>query len=158
MGIRDWSNKHPKATASIGGGLIIVFVSVIAAEVLANRHGYPSGLPNAYYTINDGKTYFVANTSNFPPFEHGGQEAVRAYVFQCGSGKKFVGFLEKYSPQAKKELDAGAPLSPTIMRFGREVKRPGDSRWQSTANMAAETRIENITCPKGTGTLVNIEP
>lgn len=157
MGLREWANGHPKTVSIVVGACALACVGGIVAEVMGNRHRYPTEPPDSYFSVNDGKTYFVASSANYPPFDHDGQQAVHAYVFQC-DGKKFVGFLERFTPDAKKKLAAGAPLSAEMMRFGREIKRPGDAKWTRTGDMATETKIENVTCPDGNGTPEEIEP
>ena len=157
MGIREWTYKHPKASGWIIGSFVVVCTGVIVAEAMGNRKKYPSNSPDAYFTTDDGKSYFVASTDNFPPFDHGGHQAVRAYVFDCG-GKRFVGFLERYNGAIKKDLDSGKQLTTGMIRFGRELKRPSDTSWTPSGDLATETKIENVPCPDGNGTPAAIDP
>ena len=159
MGMREWANNHPKAAAWTVGGFTAMAIVGIILEVVLNKPRYPSSLPDGYFTTDDGKSYFTASLSNFPPFDSGGAPAVRAYVFESKSGQKFVGYLERYTADSKTQLDAGKPLTPQITRFGREIKRPGDSKWVKTGDIATENRIENIPAPDGdNAALVNLEP
>jgi hypothetical protein len=37
----------------------------------------------AFYTTDDGKTWFTDDAERLPPFDHGGKQAVRLYLFSC---------------------------------------------------------------------------
>ena len=87
MGIREWTNNHPKAAGGVVGGCILVCIGAIVANAMGNRRGITTTMPDEYYTVDDGKTYFAASESNVPPFSYQGQTAVRAYVFDS-NGKK----------------------------------------------------------------------
>jgi hypothetical protein len=157
MGIREWSNQHPKVTIGIICACMLVAVTTVVVQVRAGRRNYPSRMPDSYFTVDDGKTFFVASSENYPPFDYKGQQAVRAYVFEC-SGKRFVAYMERYDTSAKRMLDAGKPLTPQMLRFGREIKRPGSSAWVKTGDMAVEAEIENVPCPDGKGIPEGVEP
>jgi len=157
MGVREFANKHPNTISITVAVVGLICVVAITIEIFANRRTYSIKAPDCYFTVDDGQSWFVDSTEKYPPFDHDGQQAVRVYVFQCNSGKKFAGYLERYVTAAKKDLDAGKPLSNAMLRFGREVKRPGESKWTKTGDIAAETKVENITCPDG-GSIVEIEP
>ena len=70
MGVREWMNQHRGVTIGIGVAIVVVAVGAIVAQVLANRKAYPSALPDSYFTADDGKTFFVANSENIPPFDY----------------------------------------------------------------------------------------
>ena len=86
----------------------------------------------AYYTTDDGKTWFAADASNKAPFQHDGKQALRAHVFQCADKPPFVGYLSKYSSIAGEDM----------------VKKAGETRWfpHSTPNAAG---IMTIKCGEG---------
>ena len=157
MGIGEWANQHPKITFSVVGACVVIAVTSIVVEVMASHREYPSRPPDSYFTIDDGKTFFVDSSANIPPFEYEGQPAVHAYVFEC-SGKRFVGYMERYNTEVKNMLDAGKPLTAEMTRFGREMKKPGDSVWVKTGDINTEAKLENVTCPDGQGTPEAVEP
>src|SRR5438270_819832 len=101
MGLRDRINQNPRITTTVIGLVVAGIVAVIVVQVLANRRGPVTKMPDSFFTVDDGKTWFAASTSNVPPFDYNGKQAVRAYVFQC-NGKKFVGFIERFTPEAHK--------------------------------------------------------
>ena len=156
MGIREWIDQHRGVTVGLISGIVLVAVGFIVAQVLANRKAYPVASPDSYFTVDDGKSFFVASSDNIPPFDHSGQQAVHAYVFQC-NGKQFVGYMERYTPDARKSILAGK-RSPQIERFGREMKRPGAGEWIKSGDLVVESKISDVRCPDGKGVPEAVEP
>src|SRR5271163_2656883 len=124
IGAREWMNNHPKVAIGSGIGVVVLAIGLIVAQVLAGKHRYPSGPPDYYFSDDDGKTFFAASSDSVPPFDHNGQTAVRAYVFQCGS-QEFVGYLERFTPSYHDAAVAHG-ITPETIRFGREIKKPGE--------------------------------
>src|SRR5215210_5554852 len=90
VGIRETINKNPTQTAAITAGIIVLALILIIWQACSG--GGSGTIGKSYYTIDDGKTYFVDASNKIPPFMHEGKEAVRAHVFTCDNGKtKFVG-------------------------------------------------------------------
>src|SRR5208282_4267961 len=147
MGAREWLDQHPKLTICGVCGIVAVAIGLIVAQVMAGKHKYPSGPPKDYFTVDDGKTFFVAGDDNVPPFDHDGQPAVRAYVFQCG-GQQFVGYLERFTPTYHDAVVAHG-RSPEAIRYGREIKKPGEGNWHAVTDIATETKLTNVQCPNG---------
>ena len=159
MGLREWANAHPKAVAGVVGGLVVLAGGAAVIQAVAGRRGYPNKPPDSYFTADDGRTWFLAPSTSYPPFDHTGQVAVHAYVFQSPHGKKFVGYLERFAADVRPKLDATHPPTPYQSRFGREIKRPGEATWTRTGDMATENRIENVASPDGdNATLEEVEP
>ncbi|MCI0538169.1 MAG: hypothetical protein L0Z50_23430, partial [Verrucomicrobiales bacterium] len=114
-------------------------------------------LPDSFFTTDDGKTFFVANSENVPPFEFNGKIAVHAYVFEC-DGKRFVGFLERYTPEARKTIMAQQHSSFEIETYGRELKKPGDTTWVRASDADALAKVTDVKCPNGHANPVPVEP
>jgi hypothetical protein len=157
MGLREWLNKNQAVATIVVVVLVLAAVALAGYQYLSNRRGISTTLPDAYFTVDDGKTYFAASTANIPPFDHEGKQAVRAYVFDCG-GKRFVGYLERYKPEARQaKLDKKA--TPATQIYGRELKRPGDSTWVNSGDQAAVAKVIDVTTPSGmSGEPQPIEP
>src|ERR1700722_10524228 len=66
--------------------------------------GGPSNASKAYYTTDDGQTTFVDDFFKAYPFDHDGKPAYRAYMFQTSDGKRFVGYLERYTSSGLADL------------------------------------------------------
>jgi hypothetical protein len=156
MGVREFMNNHRGLTTAAAGVIVALAVGFIVVQVMASRKKYPSDSPDSFFTVDDGKTFFVASSDNIPPFDYKGQQAVHAYVFQS-NGKKFVGYLERYTSDARSAILAGK-RSPQIERFGRELKKPGDKEWVKSGDLASESKISDVRSPDGRGTPEAIEP
>ena len=103
MGLRQILNKNPM----LATGIAVTFVIIAAGGVwLANRApGRPNG-DLAFYTDDDGASFFVDSENLVPPFDHKGKTAVAAarYTYAGGS-KNFCPNLAEYPPDVKKKLD-----------------------------------------------------
>jgi hypothetical protein len=98
-----------------------------------------------YFTVDEGKTLFVAASSSKTPFQQDGKIAVRAHVFSCDGGKtNFVGYLSKNSAIAGEDL----------------IRRPGEERWFPISSPGAAVMMA-VKCPgkeTGGGTPVEVFP
>jgi hypothetical protein len=165
LGIRETLNENRKLTIGVVSALIVLALTFVVISLV----GGGSGVVDApepvkmYYTDDDGATTFVDDATKLVPFERNGKPAVRARVFTCDGGKtKFVGYLERYSPEAKAALDKvkgtrqEAAMLDNIQTGGMEVKKAGPgNRW--TRQMTPEARpILNVRCPDGK--TENLEP
>jgi hypothetical protein len=96
-----------------------------------------------FFSSDDGKTWFADEAKNVPPFTKGGKEAVRAHVYRCPDGKQFVVWLERYTPESKKQLEAalnakaGGPPSLPTDAPQVEVKLPGAATWVRSTDAKA---------------------
>ena len=148
MGLREWANEHPKAISAGVGACVLICIGGIVVEVLGNRRSINTTVPDDYFSIDDGSTYFRASGTNIAPFDYEGHVAVKAYVFEC-AGHKFVGYLERYKPDARKIVLAGGRIPPSVEINGREIKRPGESTWTSSSDFKAMAKVINVKCPDG---------
>ena len=156
MTLRERINKNPQQAAMIAGGGTFLALLLIFWQACGGS-GKP-GVGKSYYSIDDGKTFFVDDSNKIPPFKHEGKDAVRAHVFKCGSNPPFVGYLEMYTPQDKKMMeDALAGKAPPQAYTGYSgqamVKRPGTGPQAWIALMPGTTQfyaqVVQITCPDG---------
>jgi hypothetical protein len=158
-GVREALDKHK--TAAVASAV----VALLAMAVFAWRStSLPAGAAAAeaaqsFYSTDDGATFFPAAADLIPPVQVNGKTACRAIVFTCDGGKtKFVGYLERYSPAAKAQLEAArdamkrgdknaAPAGPAAGDV--EVKKPGGgNRWVSRRGPAAADDLK-VTPPPG---------
>ena len=156
MGIRETMNRNPRITLGVITAVVAIAVGYVVVQVLASRRAFPTKSADDYFTVDDGKTFFVASSDKIPPFDYNGKEAVHAYVFQC-DGKKFVGYMERYTRDARQSILAGK-RTPQIERFGRELKRPGVAEWVKSGDLAVEAKVADVRCPDGKGVPEAIEP
>lgn len=146
---------RPAVTNGISIGLILLAAVFVAANVLLPRP--TDGGQRLFFTVDDGKTTFTDAADRIPPYDHNGQTAVRAYLYQCEGGQPFVAYLERYTDEMKKALtDPSVPkVGPVDREFiiGRntEIKRPGEGDWVKRSSDAGQKIVFGIKCPDGTG-------
>ena len=88
MGIRESLNKNPKLTTGVALGVAVLAVGAMALRLSGRGAG---AVAPAFYTVDDGATWFEDDGEKLPPFQHEGKEAVRAHVFECSDGKRSIG-------------------------------------------------------------------
>jgi len=153
-------------------GVVVIVVLAVAWQVLGGSApngagGAPGGL---YFTTDEGATTFIAPANHLPPFDHNGKQAVRAVMYSCDGGKtKFVGYLERYTPSAKQQMEAGKQAAqaggkmvmaaPNMGVAVLEVKKPGEKNpWVDKSRPQGQAVIR-VTCPPGTsGTPEELNP
>lgn len=139
MSLREGLAKKPPAV-----GISIGVVLVLIAAVVLSRTFWPerkADLSRAFYTDDDGQSWFLDSATRITPFDHNGREAVVAHVYSYAEGKKqFCSYLAKFTPEAKAQLSrateeavrAGKPAEsvglyrdPAFTRRGVLVKAAG---------------------------------
>lgn len=165
MNLRETFNEKPGLAAAIAGGLILVGLVLMGVQL--RGPSAPAAATRAFFSDDDGKTWFVDDAAKIPPFVHGGKEAVRAYVYRSAKGKEFVNHLERYKPDAKALLEAAARGDKSAGNVaavqgahtgGREVKRPGDAKWIPSSKFREASGILSVKSPDGDADPRPIEP
>ncbi len=152
MSIRETLNEKPILAYAVAGVGVLCAVILLLTQLVGEGPVEPP--ESDFFSSDDGASFFAADLANVPPFDHGGKTAVRAAVFEC-DGDRFVGYLERYTPEMHKSVVAmngdplGAEMSQWAANGGMEVKRPGDETWTNTANSAAYISIVEVMCPDG---------
>jgi hypothetical protein len=160
VGIRESLNKNPAITTGATVAIILLAICVIMWEVLPSRGLRAS--TKAYFTDDDGATYFSDDVTKVAPFDHDGKEAVRCYVFTCPGHGKFVGYLEKFTKDTQTKILArlAVPGAPPIdqmeLNMGRRLKKPGDSKWVPVQSPAGQA-ITDVKCPDDPSALITPE-
>ena len=154
MGIRQTLNEKKGLAAAVAGGVVVIAIALMAYNL--SGPGAPSA-SEAYYTTDDGQSYFGGSVKDVPPFQKDGKTAVRAHVYRCTKcGKTFVNHLERYTPDVKKKVEAAyargpaAANDPTFMmglETGIEVKPPGTGAWVK----ATDPKYAQVVQPKCPG-------
>lgn len=120
--------------------VVIGIIALLISTLLPTLGDTDAPTFENFYTTNDGADWFdgAADDPEMVPLrEHDGATAVRTHAFRCDDGTEFVGYLERFTLEAKQlfvRLRAGDALEggnigAAIMtaQFGREVKQPGES-------------------------------
>lgn len=157
MGLRETMNRNP----GIVMGVVIVAILIAGYFIVQQFRGSSGGTPatSAYFSDDDGKTYFKDDITKLAPFDHGGKEALRAYVYSC-NGKPFVACLERLTPELKAEMvkareTAGTGKPPQnvgkliqLSMSGRQVRKPGETNWVQQASPQGSS-IMTVKCTDG---------
>lgn len=118
MGIRQTLHQHPAIAAGITACAILIVTASLTwrgGGPAPAGGGTPGARTQAFFSVDDGKTYFADDARKIPPFKTtDGKTACRARVFRCGDGPPFVGYLERFNEADRRRIEA-------------EVKRAGDS-------------------------------
>jgi hypothetical protein len=107
MNIREEIQRRSGLVSALAGvaivlAVVIWFLTRDASPVNQSR----ADSVKAWYTIDDGATFFPESQNKAPPFEYKGKTAYRCQVWSCDGGvTKIVTRLERYRPEEKKALD-----------------------------------------------------
>jgi hypothetical protein len=165
VGLRETLNENPGITTAATAIIILgAVVFVVLSVMRGDGADAGTGGEKAYFSDDDGKSFFVDERTKVPPFDRNGKPAVRAQLFTCDGGKtKFVGWLERYTPEAKKRLEnqiqQNGGKMPMVLEDegGVEMKKPGtgEKGWVKRGDPAVE-QITDVRCPDGSKE--NVEP
>jgi hypothetical protein len=164
MGLRETINKNPAASAGVVGGIVLlVLVWLVYSMFLSNSvpTGAPAGPTQAYFSDDDGATWFADDIANIAPYDHNGKQAVRCYVFSTdGGATTFAGYLERYTPTGKSHAEHARTADPkdiddpesVVTSKDIEVKKPKDpaAPWVKTSDPTA-IKILNVKAPDKSG-------
>jgi hypothetical protein len=162
MGIRAQLEQSRSVRLLLIVGPFVVLLWMIIYSCWPQKK---ADLSKAFYTVDDGKTWFVDSVYRFAPFEKDGRTAVIAEVFSYDSGKKtFCAYLARLNASAQKKLKAsvaeaaaqGKPPEsvsllhdPKFLSKAMEVKLPGDTQWIPIDDVKARTHVMPIHSPDG---------
>src|SRR5688572_18275314 len=97
MMVREKLNRNPVAVIAVAA--VAVVVAAIAISYSLRSPPQPSVPAGVYFTVDDGKSFFVDDPVKIPPFIHEGKAAYGACVVKCGGEKKVL-YLTRYTPLA----------------------------------------------------------
>lgn len=103
-GIRQKIGEKRGVGVALGVGLILVAAVVLAVQHMPEKR---ADLNQAFYTTDDGQTWFEDSAYRIAPFDHEGKQAVIAQVYSyAGGGERFCAYVAKYTPAGKERLEA----------------------------------------------------
>lgn len=136
-------------------GMVVVLIAAIAVIAFWKSSG--SETPAApvsgqsFFSIDDGRTWFTAPSTNVPPFDHEGRPAYQVFVWTEDGGKtKFVSHLLRYTPEGQKRMrEQGGSALPGGMPAFAEIKKAGEA--ESAWSPLSSPRAEAVARPKSSG-------
>jgi hypothetical protein len=162
--LRKLINGNP----AVAGGAVVAVVALAGWFVWSQMGDSSAKIgKSAYYTTDDGKTWFVDDVLKVPPFDKDGKPACGIILGKCTSEKNPDPepkplYLYRYTAKGKAAMEtyvaakeAGSPnLRDAYMAvqglgaMAKEVKRPGDKDWVTgPATMGIARAMP--TCPPG---------
>jgi hypothetical protein len=151
-------NRAAKITLSI---CAVAAVAVVVGMQFRSADAVGDG-KHIFITLDDGKTLVLHDADQLPPFEFQGKTAYQANVFTSDGKTRFVGFLQRYTPQGKRMMEEtrkknqgsssqnnsrAMPSFNAALLDGIEIKRPGDKDWVKQSDTARANKILDVTCP-----------
>jgi hypothetical protein len=137
VGIRETLNQKPAVTTAATAIIIVVMLGVIIYQSL-DRGGVPTPATRAWYTLDDGKTWFADDSNRPTPFDYKGTPAYRVIVFTCdGGATTFAGYLVRVTDQQGDQVQV--PSSSVV-----EIKPPltGQAGWIRRDDPRSVTLLE----------------
>ncbi len=144
--------------------VVIVCVVMIAVALgyvyLISDSPRPSGpvKANAYYYDTVSGEYFVGDSRQYPPITSpDGNPAVRAHFFtcteSCDKADRFVGYYEKYTEQAKVQLESmresELDYSPEMYEWGVLHSLDAKQWFNANSEEAGTILAERLKCEDG---------
>ena len=164
MSFREMINQKQHVATIATGVIILLAVVLIIWQLMPVAPPKPP--TKAYYSIDDGATWFEDDIEKVSPFKKDGKDAFRAHVYKCGKEKEFCGWLEAFTPQAKKILDdfynnpANKGKYPDkryeLEETSKLVKKPGQ-KWIPLRSTAAD-QVTLVTCPGSGDIAIEVYP
>jgi hypothetical protein len=169
MNVRETLTEKPFLAIALASVLLLAGVALFVFQLRGS--GAPTtGERSAFFSVDDGKTWFSDDARKVPPFDKAGKQAVLAHVYRAPDGTKFVNHLERFKPESKQAIEAANRATPqssgradrsaaqSAYIGGREVKRPGDANWVNAANFREAAQVTSIKCPNGGTQATPVEP
>ena len=156
MEIRGSLNQNKKIGIGIGAAILLLAIALIAFQLSGNGNGISGSISAAYYTDDNGKTFFQDDAFKVSPFDHNGKQAYRCDVFEGSDGKRFVGLIYRHNANGRKRMEehvASGKRDENFLRGialeGNEVKPAGapDTAW--TINNDPVNRMLSVKDPSG---------
>ena len=105
MGVRESLNENRKLGVGVGVGILALALAVITYQLFGSAVRGGGGPVQAFYTDDNGKTFFKDDAYRVLPFDHNGKKAYRADVFQTADGKQFVGLIYRHNALGRKAME-----------------------------------------------------
>jgi hypothetical protein len=162
VGLREKMNDNPMIATYATGAVIVLALILIIWQIMGGNRPSASSASNAgpgqaFFTTDDGATWFADEVTNLPPYTKDGKQAYQVIFFTCDGGKTtFVGYLQRYTPEAKKDiavaLKHGVPPGVGLGPNATEIKAPGTGdapkSWLKFADPRS-AKLRAVTCPGG---------
>jgi len=146
MGLRQAIQNRAGVVALIAVATIAISVISLVIQA-AGVHRTPT--VKAFFSCDDGKTWFKDDGTKAFPFQHDGEPAYRAQIFRCGE-TEFCAYLESLPENVKEGIDVlpdGLARVAALQSASDQilVKKPGGTAWVNPG----QKDYASITTPLG---------
>src|SRR3954468_1414146 len=97
MSIRDKMNQNKMLGPGVGVALLLIAIGIIAFQTLGRNSNPTAPTGNAFFSDDNGKTFFRDDATKLTPFSHDGKQAQRVDIFKGGDGKEFAGLIYRWT-------------------------------------------------------------
>ena len=156
MGIRETLNEKPAIGIGIAVGIVVIAGVILIWQFSGGSRTTQLTAPvqgdQAYFSDDDGKTFFADDLKKPTPFKHAGKDAYRAHVYKCSKGEPFVGYIERHTELGKQqkgvtqEMGSRPSFSDNALF---EIKKPGKGAWVpvDSKHYNEALQVMGVTCP-----------
>lgn len=160
--VREWVNRN---SAIVTIGAVVVLILSLGTIILSQGGRAPVRPVDVYYyDVGTGDLFQEKNTLIPPISAPSGKPGVRAYVFACGDcgddSKRFIGWLEMYTPDAKRIMTSPPTEAENmdafeVMERGHLISVPGNNEWVSMSSEEGFEIMDSIQNKCGEGATVS---
>ena len=134
MSLREDINKKPGVFVGVSAAIVVLAIIWLSYSLRGNKPKPQVITTKGFFSDDDGKSFYVDDLKNIPPYDHNGKKAYRASVYQVKATKqRFVGYLERYDEKDKKRIEdqiaKGMTPAQAMQGVDLEVKKPGGGKW-----------------------------
>lgn len=165
--VEQQNQKARKPRMVVLGAALVIASALLIGYHLWTAQRLSGSATLAFYSDDQGRTWFTDSVYRFPPYDHNGKQAVRAFVFNAADGSKFVGFLARFNEPARKMLQSkyeqlqksGGSMQPLAMLMmqdsvrvgGTEARLPGPGHKWAPFNQLKMNEVKSPTGSSPTG-------
>ena len=160
--IKELVNSNPKFVIGLSIASGVLFLLIVIISLLASRPAATWEREKAWFFDLNTQQLFVAGSDDVPPIDapsgaltDGQPAGVRAYVFSYVNDPKvserFIGYLEKFTPEGQKMISTIRKSKSNVTRDmvrqlnrNRLIRRPSDTNWFPADSNDARFIIEQV--------------
>ena len=169
MAVRDKLNEKKILGPGIAAALILVAIALVGYQFVGGSANPAAAPSKAFYSDDNGKSFFTDDAAQIAPFDHNGKQAFRADVFKGPDGNEFVGLIYRYTDGGKREMqqylakhvsDPDGAMRSGIEQRGMQVKPVGadDKAWQLADEETVDRLRRGVKSPSGGGPAQPVMP
>ena len=169
LGLRKWINNNPKVIIGISIASMLIFLLIVISQLMPYKPPILSQPPKAwFYDLNTNKL-FTAEGDKIPPIDApsgplpdeqpaGAKARVFSYVRDPNESERFIGYLEKYTPQGKEIIfsfrkSGNKVTKEMVLQLNRNrfIRKVDDDRWFLADSNEGRVILRSILFPNEKG-------